>query len=38
MANKYLDYVTDEHLIFCISELFNSYLKAKGKITIDLGT
>lgn len=33
MTNKYLDFVTDEHLMFCISELYDSYLKAKGKIT-----
>jgi len=31
--NKYVDFVTDKHLIDCISNLHNSYLNAKGGIT-----
>jgi hypothetical protein len=28
MAHKYLSYITDQHLMFCIKNLHNSYLKA----------
>ncbi len=31
--NKYLDYISDEHFLFCISELHKSYIKAKKNIT-----
>ncbi len=33
MANKYLNYITDEHLFECIENLHNSYLRAKANIT-----
>jgi len=33
MKNKYLSFITDEHLISCISNLHKSYLKAKNNIT-----
>lgn len=33
MANKYVDFVTDEYLLTCIEELHKSYLKAKKNIT-----
>jgi len=33
MANKYLNYISDEHLFFCIENLYNSYLKAKANIS-----
>lgn len=33
MANKYVNFITDEHLIACIEELHKSYLKAKRNIT-----
>lgn len=33
MKNKYVDFITDEHLLNCISNLHNSYLKAKNNIT-----
>lgn len=33
MANKYLNYISDEHLLHCIGSLHNSYLKAKNNIT-----
>ena len=33
MANKYVDYISDEHLIECIKNLHNSYKKAKANIT-----
>ncbi|WP_271855408.1 Eco47II family restriction endonuclease [Patiriisocius marinus] len=32
MANKYLNFITDEHLFNCIENLHNSYLKAKANI------
>lgn len=31
--NKYVDFVTDEHLLKCISNLHNSYMNAKNGIT-----
>ncbi|WP_026836701.1 Eco47II family restriction endonuclease [Gillisia sp. JM1] len=31
--NKYVDFVEDEHLLKCISNLFNSYLEAKKEFT-----
>ncbi|GAB5466094.1 MAG: Eco47II family restriction endonuclease [Candidatus Kapaibacteriales bacterium] len=33
MANKYLEYISDEHLLNCIGYLHSSYTKAKEKIT-----
>lgn len=33
MKNKYLNFITDEHLLSCIANLHNSYLKAKNNIT-----
>lgn len=33
MENKYVDFVSDEHLLNCIKELYNAYQKAKQKIT-----
>ncbi|MFB9055927.1 Eco47II family restriction endonuclease [Mariniflexile ostreae] len=33
MANKYLSYITDEHLMLCIKNLHNSYLRAKANVS-----
>lgn len=33
MKNKYVDYISDEHLLNCIANLHKSYLKAKNNIT-----
>ncbi|MCF6223547.1 MAG: Eco47II family restriction endonuclease [Flavobacteriaceae bacterium] len=33
MANKYLNFISDEHLFSCIKNLHNSYLKAKANIS-----
>lgn len=33
MKNKYVNFVSDEHLINCISNLHQSYLRAKNNIT-----
>ncbi|MBU2525640.1 MAG: Eco47II family restriction endonuclease [Bacteroidetes bacterium] len=33
MKNKYLNFITDEHLLTCIGNLHNAYLKAKNNIT-----
>ncbi len=33
MANKYVNYISDEHLIQCIANLHNAYLRAKNNIT-----
>lgn len=33
MPNKYVNFVTDEHLLNCIENLHNSYLKAKNNIS-----
>jgi len=33
MANKYVDFISDEHLLTCIDNLHNSYLKAKNNIS-----
>jgi hypothetical protein len=33
MANKYVDFVSDEHFIKCIENLHNSYEKAKEGIS-----
>ncbi len=33
MANKYVDFISDEHLLKCIGNLYHSYLKAKNNIS-----
>ncbi|MFN0116935.1 MAG: Eco47II family restriction endonuclease [Elusimicrobiota bacterium] len=33
MKNKYVDFVSDEHLFSCISSLHKAYLKAKNNVT-----
>ncbi|MFN8359736.1 MAG: Eco47II family restriction endonuclease [Candidatus Kapaibacterium sp.] len=33
MKNKYLTFISDDHLISCIGNLHNAYLKAKNNIT-----
>jgi len=33
MANKYVQFISDEHFLFCIGNLHNAYLKAKRGIT-----
>ena len=33
MPNKYVSFISDEHLIKCIKNLYNSYEKAKAKIS-----
>src|SRR5690554_5446536 len=33
MKNKYVDFVSDAHLLMCIENLHNSYLKAKADVS-----
>lgn len=33
MANKYVNFISDEHLLKCIENLYSSYIKAKEKIS-----
>lgn len=33
MKNKYVDFISDEHLLNCVGNLHNAYLKAKKNIT-----
>lgn len=33
MKNKYASFITDEHLLHCVSNLHNSYVKAKNNIS-----
>ncbi|NRD24313.1 Eco47II family restriction endonuclease [Winogradskyella litoriviva] len=33
MTNKYLNFISDEHLLSCIENLHNSYLKAKANVS-----
>lgn len=33
MGNKYVNFISDEHLLQCIANLYKSYLKAKNNIT-----
>lgn len=33
MANKYVKFITDEHLLECIDNLYKSYLKAKNNLS-----
>ena len=33
MKNKYINFISDEHLLSCIANLHKAYLKAKNNIT-----
>src|SRR5690606_924941 len=33
MKNKYVDFISDEHLLNCVENLHKSYLRAKNKIS-----
>lgn len=33
MANKYVDFISDEHFLNCVANLHSAYLKAKNNIT-----
>lgn len=33
MNNRYVDFISDEHLTQCIANLHNSYLRAKSKVS-----
>ena len=33
MKNKYVDFISDEHFLYCVENLYKSYLKAKKNIT-----
>ena len=33
MKNKYVDFISDEHLLACVANLHKSYLKAKNNVT-----
>lgn len=33
MKNKYVDFISDKHLLYCVANLHKSYLKAKNNIT-----
>ena len=33
MANRYIEFLSDQYLLGCIETLYNSYVKAKGKIS-----
>ena len=33
MKNKYVDFITDKHLLDCIANLHKAYLKAKNNIS-----
>jgi len=33
MKNKYVNFITDEHLLYCIGNLYKAYLKAKNNIS-----
>gem|GEM_PF-5372482 len=33
MKNKYLNYISDDHLIKCVARLHNAYVKAKSDIS-----
>lgn len=32
-SNKYIDFVSDEHLLSCVENIYNAYAKAKAKFT-----
>lgn len=34
MSNKYVNFISDEHLLKCVANLYASYVKAKEKITL----
>lgn len=34
MKNRYVSFITDEHLLWCIDNLYNSYTRAKNNITV----
>jgi hypothetical protein len=34
MKNKYLDYITDEHFLSCIANLYKAYQKAKEEVNL----
>jgi len=33
MTNKYVDFISDDHFLDCVSNLYKAYLKAKNNIT-----
>lgn len=33
MAHKYVDFITDEHFLYCIENLHDSYIKAKANVS-----
>jgi hypothetical protein len=33
MANTYLSYISDEHLLYCVGNLHNAYLRAKADVS-----
>ena len=33
MANKYVNFISDKHLLTCVENLYKSYLKAKNNIS-----
>ena len=33
MRNKYVNFISDEHLLTCVGNLHKAYLKAKNNIT-----
>ncbi len=33
MKNKYVDFISDEHFLYCVANLHTAYLKAKNNIT-----
>lgn len=33
MANKYVNFISDQHLLSCIDNLFKAYLRAKNKVS-----
>ncbi|MFZ4454636.1 MAG: Eco47II family restriction endonuclease [Bacteroidales bacterium] len=33
MKNKYVNFISDKHLLFCIENLYKSYLKAKNNVS-----
>lgn len=35
MGNKYVTFISDEHFLYCVSNLHKAYLKAKGNLSKD---
>lgn len=33
MKNKYVDFISDDHLMMCIANLYEAYIRAKSKLT-----